>query len=298
MTAPLLYTTITSLPKVASGKVRDIYAVGDDKLLIVTTDRISAYDSTFPTPIKNKGEILVGISNHWFDALSDIIPNHLTGIAPETVVAPEEVDQVVGRSVVVKKLRALPIEAIVRGYLVGSGWQAYKTTGIVCGQLLPTGIPQAGKLPAPIFTPTTKAEQGEHDEHILFSMIERQIGQENAQKVREISLQLYIAASEIAEKMGLIIADTKFEFGLDKAGNLVLMDEILTPDSSRIWLKESYVTGSNPDSIDKQILRDYVDSIGWDHRPPAPELPAEIADKISNRYAEAYKRITGHPLNS
>ena len=296
MTMPLLECTIKSLPKVASGKVRDIYAVGEDKLLIVTTDRISAYDAVFPTPIKDKGKILVGISNYWFKRLAEIIPNHLTDIAPESVVAADEVDQVMGRAVVVQRLRPVPIEAIARGYLVGSGWQSYKASGIVCGQLLPPGLKQADKLPAPIFTPTTKAEVGEHDEHMTFSMMERKMGPEMAQKIRQITLELYVAANEIANQAGLIIADTKFEFGLDKEGNLVLMDEILTPDSSRIWFKRNYAPGTNPESIDKQVLRDYLDEIGWDRSPPVPELPEQVVEKLHSRYLEAYKAILGESL--
>ena len=295
MSAPLYTTDIRSLPKVTSGKVRDIYAVGDDKLLIVTTDRISAYDSVFPTPIADKGRILVGISNFWFEKLADIVPNHLTGIAPESVVAPDEVDQVIGRAVVVKRLRPIPVEAIVRGYLVGAAFKSYKKTGIVFGQLVSPSLKEADKLPAPIFTPTTKAEMGEHDAHLTFSKMELRLG-EGAQKIREISLRLYNAANEIADQAGLIIADTKFEFGFDHEGNIVLMDEIFTPDSSRIWYKKDYVPGTNPKSIDKQILRDYLDGIGWNRKPPAPSLPDDLTARLRDGYLQAYQAITGQPL--
>ena len=285
-------SSIKSLPLIARGKVRDIYAVGEDKLLLVTSDRLSAYDVILPTPIPGKGEILVGLANFWFAKLKDIVPNQLTGIDPETVVAPNERDQVRGRAIVVNKYKVLPIEAVVRGYLEGSGWKEYQASQSVCGVKLPPGLPRASKLPNPIFTPATKAEAGEHDENIDFASCEKIIGAARAAQVRDIAIKLYTAAAEYALARGIIIADTKFEFGLDAAGKLHLIDEVLTPDSSRFWPLETYKVGSSPESFDKQYIRNWLDSINFNRKPPAPEVPAEIAQRTSDKYREALVRLT------
>jgi phosphoribosylaminoimidazole-succinocarboxamide synthase len=289
----LFATDIKSLPLVHRGKVRDIYAVGDDKLLIVTTDRLSAFDVVLPTPIPDKGRILTAVSSFWFGRLAHIVPGQDTGIAPESVVAPEEIPQVEGRAVVVKKLRPLPIEAIVRGYLVGSGWKEYGKSGTVCGIPLPAGLKEAERLPAPIYTPSTKAEVGAHDENIPFSSTETLLGRELAAKVRDVSLALYQTAAEYARGRGIIIADTKFEFGVDEAGRLHLIDEALTPDSSRFWPADQYAPGANPPSFDKQYVRDWLESIHWNKQPPGPELPPEVAAKTAEKYREALRRLAG-----
>ena len=285
-------STLHSLPLLGRGKVRDNYAVGDDKLLLVTSDRLSAYDVILPTPIPGKGEILIALANFWFEKLKHIVPNQLTGIDPETVVAPNERNQVCGRAIVVNKYKVLPIEAVVRGYLEGSGWKEYQASQSVCGVKLPPGLQRASKLPQPIFTPATKAEAGEHDENIDFATTEKIIGAARAREVRDIAIRLYTEAADYALTKGIIIADTKFEFGLDENGKLHLIDEILTPDSSRFWPLETYKIGSSPESFDKQFIRNWLDSIGFNRKPPAPEVPADIAQKTSDKYREALTRLT------
>jgi phosphoribosylaminoimidazole-succinocarboxamide synthase len=293
MTSALFQSDIKSLTLLNRGKVRDIYDIDDELMLIVTTDRLSAFDVVLPTPIEGKGEVLTSVSNFWFDRLRHILPNHLTGIAAEAVVAPEERNQVKGRSIVVKKLKPLPIEAIVRGYLVGSGWKEYQKTGSVCGIPLPAGLREADRLPQPIFTPSTKAEVGAHDENISFARAEELLGKDLAAKVRDVAIALYQEAAAYALTRGIIIADTKFEFGLDKANKLYLIDEALTPDSSRFWPSDQYAPGSNPPSFDKQYVRDWLESIQWNKRPPGPELPADVAAKTAEKYREALTRLTG-----
>jgi phosphoribosylaminoimidazole-succinocarboxamide synthase len=284
-------SSIKSLPLIARGKVRDIYALGDDKLLLVTSDRLSAYDVILPTPIPCKGEILVGLANFWFEKLKHIVPNQLTGIDPETVVAACERDQVRGRAIVVHKYKVLPIEAVVRGYLEGSGWKEYQESQTVCGVKLPPGLQRASKLSQPIFTPATKAEAGEHDENIDFATTEKIIGAERAAQMRDVAIRLYTEAADYALTKGIIIADTKFEFGLDAHGKLHLIDEALTPDSSRFWPLESYKVGSSPESFDKQYIRNWLDAINFNRKPPAPEVPPEIAQRTSDKYREALTRL-------
>ncbi len=293
MSAPLLESHISSLPLVHKGKVRDIYAVGDDKLLIVTTDRLSAFDVVMPTPIAGKGEVLTRVSAFWFNKLKAIVPSQALDIAPESVVAENERDQVAGRAIVVKKLKALPVEAIVRGYLVGSGWKEYLASQSVCGIKLPAGLKLADRLPEPIFTPSTKAAIGAHDENIAFDAMAELIGADLAKQVRDVSLTLYKTAAEYALTRGIIIADTKFEFGVDKAGKLVLIDEALTPDSSRFWPADQYQPGSNPPSFDKQFVRDWLESSGWNKQAPGPVLPDEIVEKTAAKYREAMTRLLG-----
>lgn len=292
MTTPLLESTIPSLQLLSRGKVRDVYAVDDQRLLIVASDRLSAFDVVLPTPIPGKGAVLTQISHFWFGKLAGIIPNHLTGDTPESVVAENERDQVTGRAMVVKRLQPLPVEAIVRGYLVGSGWKEYQEQGSVCGIALPPGLPQAGKLPQAIFTPSTKAAVGAHDENIDFARAEQLLGADIAAQVRDASIALYTQAAEYALTRGIIIADTKFEFGLDAAGKLYLIDEVLTPDSSRFWPADQYRPGSNPPSYDKQFVRDWLDASGWNKQAPAPELPIEVATKTGEKYREAVARLT------
>jgi len=284
-------SSIRSLPLVGIGKVRDIYAVGDDKLLIVTTDRLSAYDVILPTPIPEKGRVLTELANFWFDKLSAIVPNHLTGIDPETVVKPEEREQVRSRSIVVRRFDTIPVEAVVRGYLEGSGWKEYQESGSVCGIKLPPGLKRASKLPHPIFTPATKAEAGHHDENISFEQMAAAIGEARAREVRDTAIRLYEAAAKYALERGIIIADTKFEFGTDKAGKLYLIDEALTPDSSRFWPLATWREGESPESFDKQYVRNWLDSIGFARKPPAPPMPDEVARKTSEKYQEALKRL-------
>jgi phosphoribosylaminoimidazole-succinocarboxamide synthase len=292
----LYESSLKSLPRLARGKVRDIYGVGEDKMLIVTSDRLSAFDVVLPDPIPDKGRVLNEMANFWFDKLGHIVPHQLTGIDPESVVKGEdEKAQVRHRSVVVRKLQALPIEAVVRGYLIGSGWKDYRKTGRVCGIELPKGLAQAQKLPAPIFTPATKAEEG-HDENISFGEVEKLIGKDLAAKVRDVSIRLYQEASDYAATRGIIIADTKFEFGTDVKGNLVLIDEVLTADSSRFWPADSYQVGASPPSYDKQYVRDYLETLDWDKTPPAPPLPPEVIAKTSQKYREALERLTGRKL--
>ena len=283
---------LKSLPLIARGKVRDIYAVSDDKLLLVTSDRLSAYDVILPTPIPHKGEILISLANFWFQKLAHVVPNQLTGIDPVSVVTPDERDKVEGRSLVVYKYKVLPIEAVVRGYLEGSGWSEYQQSQSVCGIKLPAGLQRASKLPEPIFTPATKAEAGEHDENIDFATCEKIIGATRAAEVRDIAIRLYQEAADYALTKGIIIADTKFEFGLDANGKLHLIDEVLTPDSSRFWPLATYKVGASPESFDKQYIRNWLDSIGFNRKPPAPEVPTDIAQKTSDKYREALVRLT------
>ncbi|KGK83064.1 phosphoribosylaminoimidazole-succinocarboxamide synthase [Stutzerimonas degradans] len=281
-----------SLKKIYSGKVRDLYAIDDKRMLMVATDRLSAFDVILAEPIPEKGKILTAISNFWFDKLKDLVPNHFTGDRVEDVVPPAELPLVEGRAVVAKRLKPVAVEAIVRGYIAGSGWKEYQKSGTVCGIPLPTGLKEAAKLPQPIFTPSTKAAVGDHDENISFAQCEAIIGAELAAKVRDVSIALYSAAVEYAATRGIIIADTKFEFGLDENGTLTLMDEVLTPDSSRFWPADSYAEGSNPPSFDKQFVRDWLESTGWNKEPPAPALPAEVARKTADKYREALTRLT------
>ena len=295
---PALYESkLHSLPLVGRGKVRDNYAVGEDKLLIVTTDRLSAFDVVMSEPIPDKGKVLNQMALFWFDLLEDIVPNHLTGIAPESVVAPDELWQVRGRSMVVKRLQPIMVEAVVRGYLIGSGWKDYQATGAVCGIRLPEGLLQAARLPEPIFTPAAKAAVGEHDENIGFDEMADRIGHLLAERIREISLELYCRARDYAAKRGIIIADTKFEFGLDEAGVLHLMDEVLTADSSRFWPADAYRPGISPPSYDKQYVRDYLETVpGWNKKAPAPPLPPEVVEATADKYREALRRLTGREL--
>ncbi|WP_136419761.1 MULTISPECIES: phosphoribosylaminoimidazolesuccinocarboxamide synthase [Oxalobacteraceae] len=293
----LYQSTIQSLPLLGRGKVRDNYAVGDDKILIVTTDRLSAFDVVMNEPIPGKGKVLNQMSNFWFQKLGDIVPNHLTGIAPESVVQAGEVEQVRGRAVVAKRLKPILVEAVVRGYIIGSGWKDYQTTGSICGIALPKGLRQADKLATPIFTPAAKAEMGEHDENISFADMENRIGKELAGKIREVSIKLYQTAADYAATRGIIIADTKFEFGLDENGVLHLMDEVLTADSSRFWPADSYAPGMSPPSFDKQFVRDYLETLtDWNKTAPAPALPADVIEKTGAKYREALQRLTGETL--
>ena len=285
---------ITSLPLLHRGKVRDLYEVDDRHLLIVQTDRLSAFDVILPDPIPGKGEVLTAVSNFWFNKLGHVIPNHLSGIDPASVVKSEaERAQVRGRAFVTKKLKPLPIEAIVRGYLVGSGWKAYRKTGAVCGIALPAGLQEAQKLPQPLFTPSTKAAVGDHDENISFDQTVELLGEARANEVRDATLALYIEAADYALTRGIIIADTKFEFGVDGAGKLYLIDEALTPDSSRFWPADQYRVGSNPPSFDKQFVRDWLETSGWNKQPPAPRVPQDVLQKTADKYREAQLRLTG-----
>ena len=289
---------LPSLPLLARGKVRDNYAVGDDRILMVASDRISAFDVVMGEPIPGKGELLTQMALFWFDKLRHVVPNHLTGEAPESVVAPDEVAQVVGRSMLVKRLKPLPVEAVVRGYLAGSGWKEYQHNGQVCGVPLPPGLRNASRLPAPIFTPATKAEMGDHDENISFERMVDIIGPDLTQRVRSTSVQLYSEAAAYALTRGIIIADTKFEFGLDTDGTLTLMDEILTPDSSRFWPLETYQEGTNPPSYDKQYLRDWLETAqvageAWNKKAPAPGMPGGVVDQTSQRYGAAIHALKG-----
>ena len=292
----LFDTDLKSLARIGRGKVRDIYAVGDDKLMIVVTDRLSAFDVVLPDPIPDKGRVLTELANFWFEKLGEVVPNHLTGIDPESVVrGAEEKAQVRGRAIVVRKLKPLPVEAVVRGYLIGSGWKDYQQTGAVCGIQLPKGLKQAQKLPEPIFTPATKAESG-HDENISFERMCEIVGKDVGAKVKGISIRLYREASEFAATRGIIIADTKFEFGLDENGNVVLIDEVLTADSSRFWPADQYQVGISPPSYDKQFVRDYLETLDWDKTPPAPKLPADVIARTSAKYREALEKLTGKKL--
>ena len=299
MTAPALHQSrLHSLPLIARGKVRDNYAVGSDRLLMVASDRISAFDVVMGEPIPGKGALLTRMALFWFERLAHVVPNHLTGQAPEGVVAPDEVAQVQGRSMLVRRLRPLPIEAVVRGYLTGSGWKEYEAGGAVCGVALPPGLRNASRLPSPIFTPATKAEAGAHDENISFEQAAALIGAKRAAEVRAVSLRLYTEAAAYALTRGIVIADTKFEFGLDEAGRLTLMDEVLTPDSSRFWPLDSWREGVNPPSYDKQYLRDWleqarVDGRPWNKQAPAPALPPAVVQTTAERYRAAAQALMG-----
>jgi phosphoribosylaminoimidazole-succinocarboxamide synthase len=291
---PLYESSIPSLPLLARGKVRDIYGLDDNHLLIVTTDRLSAYDVVLPDPVPGKGQVLTEISNFWFARMADIVPSHLTGRTPQSVVKESSLHgMLAGRSVVVRRLRPLPIEAVVRGYLIGSGWRDYQASGRVCGIDLPAGLDQAGRLPNTLFTPATKAEAGEHDENIPFDDVVTLLGERLATRVRDLSLRIYERAAAYALERGIIIADTKFEFGLDDEGRLYLIDEVLTPDSSRFWPADGYRTGINPPSFDKQYVRDYLDTLDWNRSSPGPSLPAEVLARTAEKYREALQRMTG-----
>ncbi len=292
----LFESSIPELTLLGRGKVRDIYEVDDDHLLIVTTDRLSAYDVILPDPVPGKGELLTQISLFWFSMMDDIIDNQLTDLRVDDVIKDSELcAQLRGRSLVVKRLKPLPIEAVVRGYLIGSGWRDYQATGAVCGIELPVGLEQAAELPAPLFTPATKAEAGEHDVNISFAEVESLIGDKLAARVRDVSLAIYARAREYARARGIIIADTKFEFGLDADDKLFLIDEVLTPDSSRFWPTENYRTGISPPSFDKQYVRDYLDTLDWDQTAPGPNLPAEVATRTAEKYREAFRLLTASP---
>ena len=288
----ILETNLKSLPFLHRGKVRDIYAVGDDKLLVVQTDRLSAFDVILDDPIPNKGKILTAMSNFWFAKYGHMMPTHETGINAVDVVAADEAAQVDGRAIVVKKLTPLGIEAIVRGYLIGSGWKDYQKTGMVCGIALPPGLQEAQKLPETLFTPSTKAPMGQHDENISFDEAEKIVGADVAAQVRDLALKLYTEAAAFAATRGIIIADTKFEFGLDAAGTVHLIDEILTPDSSRFWPMSSYQVGMSPPSFDKQFVRDWLETTSWNKKAPAPRVPQEVLDQTSAKYAEALRLLT------
>ncbi len=293
MADALYESSLKSLPRLGCGKVRDIYAVGDDKMLIVVSDRLSAFDVVMAQPIPGKGRVLNAMANFWFAKLGHVVPNHLTGIDPESVVQGEdEKAQVRGRSIVVRRLKPLPVEAVVRGYIIGSGWKDYQASGAICGIALPKGLAQAQQLPEPIFTPATKAESG-HDENIPFERMVEMVGRANAEKVREISIRLYREAAAYAATKGIIIADTKFEFGLDDAGNLVLIDEILTADSSRFWPADEYRVGTSPPSFDKQFVRDYLETLDWPKTYPPPKLPEDVISRTAAKYREAMERLTG-----
>jgi phosphoribosylaminoimidazole-succinocarboxamide synthase len=294
----LFYSELKSLPLLNRGKVRDIYAVGEDQLLIVTADRLSAFDVVLPTPIPDKGKVLTALSYFWFGRTHLLIPNHLSAIPIETVL-PDPIERrgLAGRTMVVQRLKPLPVEAIVRGYLAGSGWKEYQKTQTVCDIPLPAGLCEADKLPEPIFTPSTKAEVGKHDENISFDQAAKLLGKPLATQVKEISLRIYQEAANYALARGIIIADTKLEFGVDKAGQLVLIDELLTPDSSRFWPADRYAPGHSPPSFDKQYVRDYLESIGWNKQPPAPALPPEITAKTAEKYREALQRLTDRDIS-
>lgn len=285
-------STIKSLPLLARGKVRDMYAVGEDKLLIVASDRISAFDVILEDPIPGKGQVLTALTEFWLDKLAHVLPNHATGIAPEDVVAADEREQVAGRAMVVKRLKPILVEAVARGYLIGSGWNDYQATGAVCGIVLPAGLRQASRLPEPIFTPAAKAEFGSHDENVDFAHVVAEVGSDLAHEIRRVTLELYAEAAQYAAGQGILIADTKFEFGLDEAGRLHLMDEVLTPDSSRFWPMDGYAEGISPPSFDKQFVRDWLETQPWPKTPPAPHLPAEVLERTSAKYHEALVRLT------
>lgn len=289
----IMQTSIKSLPLVYRGKVRECYAVGEDKLLMIATDRISAFDVILSAPIPKKGKVLTALTNFWFDKLAEGMPTQLTGVDPETVVAEDEREQVRGRAMVVKRLKPILIECVARGYIIGGGWKDYLATGKVCGVELPAGLKQAQKLPEPIFTPAAKAELGTHDENIPYERVVEMYGEKVASTIRNATLELYKRAAEYALTRGIIIADTKFEFGLDDDGNVLLMDEVLTPDSSRFWPADSYEVGTSPKSFDKQYIRDWLETQPWNKTPPAPKLPEEVIEKTADKYREALRRLTG-----
>jgi phosphoribosylaminoimidazole-succinocarboxamide synthase len=289
----LFESRLTGLRRLSQGKVRDIYEVDADHLLIVTTDRLSAFDVVMPNPIPGKGEVLTQLSNFWFARMQSVVANHLTTIAPEDVVRdPEERAIVARRSIVARRLKPLPVEAVVRGYLIGSGWKDYKASGAVCGIALPAGLPMAAQLPEPIFTPATKAEIGQHDENIGFAEMEKAVGAELAARVRSLAIEIYRRGAEYARGRGIIIADTKFEFGLDAAGKLYLIDEVLTPDSSRFWPASEYRTGISPPSFDKQYVRDYLETLDWNKKAPGPQLPDEVVQHTAHKYRQALELLT------
>lgn len=289
----IMQTSIKSLPLVYSGKVRECYAVGEDKLLMIATDRISAFDVILSVPIPKKGKVLTALTNFWFEKLAEGMPTQLTGIDPETVVAEDEREQVRGRAMVVKRLKPILIECVARGYIIGGGWKDYQAAGCVCGIKLPEGLKQAEKLPEPIFTPAAKAEVGTHDENISFEKVVELYGESIATQLRDLTISLYKKAADFAATKGIIIADTKFEFGLDENGQVCLMDEVLTPDSSRFWPAESYEVGMSPPSYDKQFIRDWLETQTWDKTPPAPVPPAEIIEKTAAKYREALVKLSG-----
>ncbi len=289
----IMQTSIKSLPLVYRGKVRECYAVGEDKLLMIATDRISAFDVILSVPIPKKGKVLTALTNFWFEKLAEDMPTQLTGIDPETVVAEDEREQVRGRAMVVKRLKPILIECVARGYIIGGGWKDYQATGCVCGIKLPEGLKQAEKLPEPIFTPAAKAEVGTHDENISFEKVVELYGESIATQLRDLTISLYKKAADFAATKGIIIADTKFEFGLDENGQVCLMDEVLTPDSSRFWPAESYEVGMSPPSYDKQFIRDWLETQTWDKTPPAPVPPAEIIEKTAAKYREALVKLSG-----
>lgn len=294
MSATTLFeSSIPELPLLARGKVRDIYAVGDQHLLIVTTDRLSAYDVILPDPVPGKGAVLTQVSNFWFGMMEDIVPNHLSAITLDSIITDKVLaDELAPRCIVVKRLNPLPIEAVVRGYLIGSGWRDYESSGKVCGIQLPVGLPQAARLQSPLFTPATKAEAGDHDENIDFEKTAELIGGDLAVRIRDITLQIYERAAAYASERNIIIADTKFEFGLDDDGTLHIIDEILTPDSSRFWPIQGYATGISPPSFDKQFVRDYLDTLDWDKMAPGPSLPADVLQQTGDKYREAQRLLT------
>lgn len=289
----IMQTSIKSLPLVYRGKVRECYAVGEDKLLMIATDRISAFDVILSVPIPKKGKVLTALTNFWFEKLAEGMPTQLTGIDPETVVAEDEREQVRGRAMVVKRLKPILIECVARGYIIGGGWKDYQATGCVCGIKLPEGLKKAEKLPEPIFTPAAKAEVGTHDENISFEKVVELYGESIATQLRDLTISLYKKAADFAATKGIIIADTKFEFGLDENGQVCLMDEVLTPDSSRFWPAESYEVGMSPPSYDKQFIRDWLETQTWDKTPPAPVPPAEIIEKTAAKYREALVKLSG-----
>lgn len=289
----IMQTSIKSLPLVYRGKVRECYAVGEDKLLMIATDRISAFDVILSVPIPKKGKVLTALTNFWFEKLAEGMPTQLTGIDPETVVAEDEREQVRGRAMVVKRLKPILIECVARGYIIGGGWKDYQATGCVCGIKLPEGLKQAEKLPEPIFTPAAKAEVGTHDENISFEKVVELYGESIATQLRDLTISLYKKAADFAATKGIIIADTKFEFGLDENGQVCLMDEVLTPDSSRFWPAESYEVCMSPPSYDKQFIRDWLETQTWDKTPPAPVPPAEIIEKTAAKYREALVKLSG-----
>jgi phosphoribosylaminoimidazole-succinocarboxamide synthase len=294
-TDPLFESFIPSLPLLARGKVRDIYAVDDQHLLIVTTDRLSAYDVVLPDPIPGKGRVLTSLSMFWFRMMEDIVPNHLTERTLGSVIGDDALRSLLwGRAIVVKRLQPLPIEAIVRGYLIGSGWRDYRASGQLCGMELPKGLEQAAKLPKTLFTPATKAESGQHDENISFETVADLLGQRLAERVRDLAVTIYERAAAYARERNIIIADTKFEFGQDDEGRLYLIDEVLTPDSSRFWPASEYRTGISPPSFDKQFVRDYLDTLDWDKTPPGPSLPPDVIARTAEKYRRALVLMTGH----
>ncbi|MGH9883202.1 MAG: phosphoribosylaminoimidazolesuccinocarboxamide synthase [Pyrinomonadaceae bacterium] len=295
--ATLLQTSLSDLPLVRRGKVRDVYSVDEDHFLIVATDRISAFDCVLPTPIQRKGEVLTALSRFWFEKLSHIVPHHLvtTDLDEMPDVVRRQPENLRGRSMLVRAAQVFPVECVVRGYLAGSGWKDYLRTGEVCGHKLPEGLLESSELPEPLFTPATKAEAG-HDENISEATVREMLGEKTATELRDLSLQLYKQARDYARGRGIIIADTKFEFGRDKNGAIILIDEALTPDSSRFWPAESYSPGKPQPSFDKQFVRDYLETLGWDKKPPAPAIPTEVAEATTTRYVEAYRLITGQEL--